>query len=86
MFVPLPPPPKPQRIAPVEEHRICPRFDLACRVDMTNNVLEGFSRLKSEASNLIPTGGGGVTVYPGTGRLHWTGYTPEVIVGAARAA
>lgn len=86
MFIPPPPPPEPQRISPVEEHRMCPRLDLRCHIETTNEVLDGFVKLRSEASSLVPTSGGGGTAYPGLGRLQWTGYAPEVIVGPARAA
>lgn len=87
MFIPSPsPPPEPRRIAPVEE--ICPRYDLTCRIERANDVLEGFSRLRSEASILIPTSGDGVTVYPGVGGLQLGGLQlrGQMIVAPAGAA
>jgi hypothetical protein len=78
----LPPP----GIAPAEEVRTCPRLDPKCYFETTNDVLEAFSKLKSEASALVPTSGGGGTAYPALGSLRLTGLAPQVIVAAAAQA
>jgi hypothetical protein len=85
MFPPLPPPPEPPRVTAVEV-RICPGYDPKCYFELANDVLEGVAGALESSVRSYSENSGPVTVTPGTGRLTWTGYVPEAIVGPPSSA